>query len=122
MRWRQWHATPVEISGQPRKQLAPQADAVIAFATLGLFPPRDMPDHLAPRAPGRFEEQLDDHVWVISKESRAWRITGIEDKTMFMGSFGETKQFDLSKANWDGYVQLRVAELKALEKGPAAMP
>ena len=120
LHWRKWHFTWVEVRGQQKKKLASSIDAMIALANLGLFPPRDMPDHLAPRAPGLFEEQHDAHCWLVSSDARAWRVVAIEDKTMILDSFGEAKQLDITRTPWVQVIERAVAVLEGMrEKGPA---
>jgi hypothetical protein len=84
---------------------------MIALAHLGVMPPRTLAD----RAPGPFEEQHDDMCWLVT-EGRSWRILGIEDKTMFLDSFGELRQIDLAKAKWEKYVEGHAAMLEAMRK------
>ena len=104
--WRKWHFTPLDDG---RKKMAPSVDGVIALALVGIMPPRTLPD----RPPGPFEEQIDDMCW-ISISARAWRILGIEDRMLFLNSFGEEKQIDLNRANWEKHTEAAVAVLEAM--------
>ena len=108
--WRKWHATPTDDG---RKMLAPSAAGVIALAELGVMPPRTLTD----RPPGLFEEQHDAQCWFVS-QGRAWSIVGIEDKTLFLDSFGDKKEIDLSRAKWDSYCDHYAAVLEAQRKTP----
>jgi hypothetical protein len=110
--WRRWHWTPVTIDGAEKKKPAGAVEAMIALAHLGVTPPR----RLAERPPGLFEEQHDDHMWLVT-EGRAWRIVGIEDMTLFLDSFGEPRQVDLAKAKWNKYCEGHAAALEA-QKSP----
>ena len=111
--WRKWHWTPTDDG---RKKMAPSVDGVVALALLGIMPPKTL---YGP--PGLFEEQHDDHCWLVT-EGRAWRILGIEDMTLILDSFGEGRQIDLSRAKWDKYSAAWAAAFKARrEKGPAVM-
>ena len=104
--WRKWHFTPLDDG---RKKMAPSVDGVIALALLGIMPPRTLPD----RPPGPFEEQVDDMCWFIS-EGRAWRILGIEDNLLWLNSFGDEKQIDLTRAKWENYCAHHAAVLEAM--------
>ncbi len=106
--WRKWHWTPVVVEGVEKKKMAPSVDGVIALAILGIMPPKTLYG-----APGLFEEQIDDHMW-LSISSRAWRILGIEDQMLFLNSFGEEKQIDLNRAKWEKYTEAAVAVLEAM--------
>ena len=105
LEWRKWHFTPLDDG---RKKMAPSVDGVIALALLGIMPPRTLD-----RPPGLFEEQHDDMCWFVS-EGRAWRILGIEDRMLFLNSFGEEKQIDLNRANWEKHTEAAVAVLEAM--------
>ena len=105
LEWRKWHFTPLDDG---RKKMAPSVDGVIALAILGIMPPRTLYG-----VPGMFEEQIDDHMW-LSVAARAWRIVGIEDCTLFLNSFGEEKQIDLNRANWEKHTEAAVAVLEAM--------
>ena len=91
--------------------MAPSVDGVVALAQLGVMPPRMTPD----RPPSPFEEQQDDHTWLVT-EGRAWSIVGIEDMTLFLDSFGEQRQIDLSRAKWENYCAAWAAALEAMRK------
>jgi hypothetical protein len=111
--WRRWHWIPGDEyrdeHGQMRVQKIPASavSAIIALAALGIMPIRsiDWPHSL-------FEDELDAHCWLVT-EGRAWRILGIEDKTLFLDSFGETRQIDLARAKWDKYCEAAAAVLEA---------
>ena len=107
--WRKWHFAPLDDG---RKKMAPSVDGVIALALLGIMPPRTMPDRL----PGAFEEQIDEHCWLVS-EGRAWRILGIEDKLLCLNSFGR-READRSHAPPSGRITARITPpvLEALRK------
>ena len=110
--WRKWHFAPLDDG---RKKMAPSVDGVVALALLGVMPPRTLAD----RAPGPYEAQHDDMCWLVT-EGRAWRIVGIEDAMLFLDSFGEARQIDLSRAKWEKYCEAWAAALEALrEKSPA---
>jgi hypothetical protein len=66
-----------------------------------------------------FEEQIDGQCWFVS-EGRAWRVLGIEDKMLFLNSFGEERQIALEPASkWTKYCELHAAALEAVrENGP----
>ena len=136
LEWRKWHHTICIIDGVERKKMAPSVDGVIALALLGVMPPRTLPlpleykcvhghDRCDQMLPGPdcpycekterrlFEEQIDDHMW-LSVAARAWRIVGIEDCTLFLNSFGEEKQIDLNRANWEKHTEAAVAVLEAM--------
>ena len=103
--WRKWHFTPLDDG---RKKMAPSVNGVVALAILGIMPPKTLYG-----APGLFEEQIDDHMW-LSISSRAWRILGIEDRMLFLNSFGEEKQIDLNRAKWEKHTEAAVAVLEAM--------
>jgi hypothetical protein len=105
-KWREWHFTWVTIDGVDKKKLASSVDGVIALAKLGLMPPRSLTE----RPPGLFAEQSDDHCWLVT-EGRAWRVVGIEDRMLFLDSFGEPRQIDLNKAKWENYCAGHAAAL-----------
>ena len=110
-RWRRWHWTPVVYRNEEKKNPAPAVDGVIALAGLGIMPPRTLKD----RPPGLFVEQQDAHCGLIISQ-RWWRIVGIEDKTLFLDSFGEPKQIDLSKASWEKHNEASLVFLYAGQK------
>ena len=113
LEWRKWHWTPTDDG---RKKMAPSVEGVVALALLGIMPPKTLYG-----APGLFEEQHDDHCWLVT-EGRAWRILGIEDMTMILDSFGEGRLIDLSRAKWDKYSAAWAAAFEARrKKGPAVM-
>ena len=104
--WRRWHATPVVINGEEKRNPAPATDGIIALSQAGVRYPSLTP----PRPPGVFEEQIDAHCWLISQD-RAWRILGVEDGMLMLNSFGEEWQIDLGRAKWGGYVEKAAAAL-----------
>jgi hypothetical protein len=104
MKWRRWHHVVVD----EQKRLAPSIDGMIALAEMGI-----MPVHTH-RPPGMFAEQIDAHCWLVS-QGRAWRIRGIEDKTLMLDSFGEQWQIDLSRAKWEKYCEAAAAVLEAAQ-------
>ncbi len=112
MAWRKWHWAPLDDG---RKKMASSVDGVIALALLGIMPPRTLTD----RPPGLFEPQIDDQCWFVS-EGRAWRVLGIEDKMLFLNSFGEERQIALEPASkWTKYCEQHAAALEAIrENGP----
>ena len=112
-KWREWHFTPTEIDGVPKKKMAPSVDGVIALAQLGIM----AHSGLTERPPGAFEEQVDAMCWFVS-QGRTWRVLGIEDHMLMLNSFGDEKQIDLSRAKWDKYCEAAAAALKA--KAPSA--
>jgi hypothetical protein len=110
--WRRWHWSPVETDdGVKMKAPAPALEGIIALAQLGIMPPRRLKD----RPPGSFEEQIDDHMWIVSK-NRAWRITDVEGPVMKLNSFGDIWEINLSRANWDAYVAGASAALEEQRK------
>jgi hypothetical protein len=93
------------------KQIPLAADpAKIALAKLRIFPPRftikDVPRD------GVCGFQCDDHMWV-----GPWRIVAVEDRTLCMEKYmeiegkPETRQIDLTKADWTKYITSAVAVL-----------
>ena len=106
LEWRKWHWTPTDDG---KKLMASSVDGVIALALLGIMPPRTLTERL----PGLFEAQHDEHCWLVT-EGRAWRILGIEDKMLFLDSFGDKKEINLSRAKWDSYCEHHAAVLKAM--------
>jgi hypothetical protein len=109
--WRRWHWTPTERDGVKMKQPAPATDAIIALAQIGIMPPRSLKDRLR----GAFQEQIDDHMWIVSK-GRAWRIIDMKDQIMLLNSFGDKWEINLSRANWDAYVAGASAALEEQRK------
>lgn len=83
--------------------------AVIRLAKMGIMPPRSRNSNVA-RTDSCFQEQHDEHCWLVNE--RAWRIVAIEDKTLCLDSFGDTKQVDLAVAKWDKYVEQRLQILQ----------
>jgi hypothetical protein len=101
--WRKWHRT----DGKP----AGMTEAMIALAAFRIFPPRNLFQD-TPRTTDCFEEQHDDHMWLIMS-SRSWRIVTIEDRMMILDSFGDKTQVDLSRAKWEKYTEKAVEALMA---------
>ena len=106
-KWREWHFTPVEINGAPKKKMGSSVDGVIALAQMGIMAPTG-----SKMAPDLYAEQIDDHCWFVT-EGRAWRILGIEDNMLMLNSFGEEKQINLSRAKWEKYCEAHAAALEA---------
>ena len=92
----------------------PTADGIVALTGLGIFPPRNLIKDV-PRDGKCFEEQHDDHMWLIMSQ-RAWRIVAIEDRMLILDSFGEQTQVDLSRAKWEKYTEKAVEVLNARPK------
>jgi hypothetical protein len=112
-KWREWHWTPIEIDGAPKKKMGSSVDGMIALAKLGIMA------RLIPENPlTNLVDQIDDHCW-LSISGRAWRIVGIEDRTLFLNSFGEEKQIDLNKAKWEKHTEAAVAVLEATREQKA---
>jgi hypothetical protein len=111
--WRRFHATPVFVDGQEKKQPAPAIDGMIALAKLRLFAPRRLLQE-TPRD-GATGYQFDDHMW-LQVAGEQWRIVGVEDRTLILKLMfaGEEKQIDLSKAKWGRYVENAAAMLEAM--------
>ena len=112
--WRRFHGADVETNGEKKRRPAPAVDAMIALAGLRIFPARHLIKDV-PRGGEPFEEQHDAHLWLIMSQ-RAWRITGVEDKTMILDSFGEQTQVDLSRAKWEKHTEKAVEALMAQRK------
>jgi len=94
--WRRFHCTGTEIG---KRIPAPAVEAMVALAAFHIFPPRSTLRDL-PRDGAMFEEQHDDHCWLII-EQRAWRIVAVEDRMLILDSFGESKVLDLNKTKWE---------------------
>src|SRR4029077_3814978 len=105
-RWRRFHATGDQPAGA--------VEGMIALAALRIFPPRNLIQH-TPRDGVCFEEQFDNHCWLIMSQ-RAWRIQTIEDRMMVLDSFGESTQIDMSRAKWDKYIEKAVEAMEAAYK------
>lgn len=101
--WRRFHAK----DNKP----APASDGMMALAVLKLYPARNLIRDV-PRDGKCFEEQHDAHCWMIMSQ-RAWRVVGIEDKTLLLNSFGEEEQVNLSRAKWEKYLDKAVEALMA---------
>ena len=100
--YRHFHFTWLE-NGKRRPLEA--SKAVIALAKMGIMAPRSLVKDV-PHSDTLEGYQYDDHCWLVNE--RAWRIVAIEDQTMCLDSFGETKQVDLAAAKWDKYVAQRL--------------
>jgi len=106
--YRRFHFSWVE-----GKQIPLAADpAKIALAKLGIFPPRfTIKDVLRDGVSGF---QCDDHMWV-----GPWRIVAVEDRTLCLEKYmeiegkPETRQIDLTQADWAKYTASAVAALAA---------
>jgi hypothetical protein len=104
--WRRFHCIGSKVG---ERVPAPAVEAMIALAKLHIFPPS------SPRDGVRFEEQHDDHCWLII-DQRAWRIVDAEDRTLMLDSFGEQMQIDLNKAKWEKYNEAAQRWLEAAWK------
>lgn len=107
--YRRFHFTWVD-NGK-RRPLA-SSNAVVALAKLGIMAPRSRTKDI-PHTDELHGYQHDDHCWLVNE--RAWRIVAIEDKTLCLDSFGDTKQVDLAAAKWDKYVEQRLQILQPKE-------
>lgn len=107
--YRQFHFTWLD-NGKRRPMAS--SNAVIALAILGIMAPRSRRKDM-PHDASTFEYQHDEHCWLVNE--RAWRIVAIEDKTLCLDSFGDTKQVDLAVAKWDKYVEQRLQILQPKE-------
>ena len=101
--WRRWHAT----DDKP----AAAIEGMIALAKLQIMPPRNLIRDTE-RTSACFAGQFDDHMW-INMSQRAWRIIAIESRVMFLESFGEQTQVDLSKAKWEKWTEKALEVLNA---------
>jgi hypothetical protein len=122
--WRRFHATPVIVNGEQKRQPADAVDGVIALAKLRVFPPRSINQNL-PRDGALFTGvQADDHCWLTVRQE-AWAIRGVEDKTLHLWRGWapnlEYLTIDLSRARWGPYCDKAVEFLRAawpdFEKG-----
>lgn len=100
--YRRFHFTWLDNS---KRRPLDATTAVIALAKMGVMAPRSRRADL-PLGTACFEEQHDDHCWLTNE--RAWRIVAIDSRTLFLDSFGETKQVDLAAAKWDKYIGQRL--------------
>jgi len=110
--YRRFHFTWLEDGKRMPMAATP---AIIALACLRIFPPRSRMKNLA-RDGLHFKEQIDDHCW-LQVAGRAWRIEAIESKVIFLESFGEHMQLDVSRVKWDNYIKKAVASLDAVWGG-----
>lgn len=108
--WRRYHKATIDGKDTP----ATAYEAMVALAKLGIMPPRNLIKDVE-RTSACFQEQHDDMMW-LTMSQRAWRIIAIESRVMFLESFGEQTQVDLTKAKWDKWRE------KALEALEAAYP
>jgi hypothetical protein len=118
--WRRFH---FEWRGDQRFK-APQADAVIALAKLGIMPPRsldpdpDNPDLSKLPQPGLLKDlQHDAHCWV-NFEASAWKVRAIEDGVLHLWHGWRPKveiwSIDLNQytpAQWARYCEKAAAML-----------
>lgn len=117
--WRRWHWTPVDVDGQAKKMPAGAVEAMIALAKIKIMPPRSTRNDI-PHSSVAEGYQHDDHMW-LSIAGEQWRIAAVEsrmlclEKMTFDGSV-ETRQIDLSKAKWDGYIIAATAVLDAMRE------
>lgn len=115
--WRRFHFTWLEDG---KRRPAPLVDGVIALAKLNIFAPRSL-DRDLPRD-GRIGYQSDEHCW-LSISGEPWRITGIEDRIMFLekmtfdGSEPEKRRIDLNRADWTKHTEAAVAVLETMRNG-----
>ena len=49
----------------------------------------------------------------LTMSQRAWRIVTVESRVLFLESFGEQTQVDLSRAKWEKYIEKAVEVLDA---------
>jgi hypothetical protein len=117
-RWRRFHSTPVEVDGEWKRRPADAVEAIIALAKANVMPPRSAWTDI-PHSDAVEGFQQDDHCW-MSYAGEQWRITAIEDRTLFLERMWfeekqrETKQIDLARANWTKYLESAVAVLDAM--------
>ena len=106
--WRRFHA----VDDKP----AIAYEGMVALARLKILPPRSLIKDIE-RTGACFAEQFDDHMW-LTMSQRAWRIIAIESRVLFLESFGEQTQVDLSRAKWEKYCEKAAEALEAMrEKG-----
>jgi hypothetical protein len=104
--WRRWHA----IDDKP----ATAYEGMLALLALNIMPPRSLIGDIE-RTSACFREQFDDHMW-LTMSQRAWRIITVESRTLFLESFGEQTQVDLSRAKWEKYCEKAAEALEAMKK------
>ena len=116
-RYRRFHFTWVEVDGQAKRNPAGATEAIIALAKLRIFPPRwTIKD--TPRD-GVSGYQCDDHMWV-----GPWRVVAIEERMLLMERYleiegqPETRQIDLSKADWTKYTETAIEVLATMSAAP----
>jgi hypothetical protein len=109
-RWRRFHA----VGDKP----ATAYEGMVALARLRIFPPRSIIKDIE-RTGACFKDQHDSQMW-LTMSQRAWRIVAIESRVLFLESFGEQTQVDLSRAKWGKYCEKAAEALEAMRKnGPA---
>ena len=101
--WRRFHA----VDDKP----AAAIEGMIALAKLKIMPPRNLIRDIE-RTSACFQEQVDDHCW-INMSQRAWRIISVESRVMFLESFGEQTQIDMTKAKWEKWTEKALEVLNA---------
>ena len=112
--WRRFHCT----GDEPGKRIPASAiDGIIILAGMGILPPRsELRDLLHDPRTGY---QCDEHCW-LSISGEQWRIVAIEDRMLhleqmtFTGDEPETRQIDLSRADWTRHTEAAVAILEAM--------
>ena len=92
-RWRRFHA----VGDKP----ATAYEGMVALARLRIFPPRSIIKDIE-RTGACFKDQHDSQMW-LTMSQRAWRIIAVESRVLFLESFGEQTQVDLSRARWEKY-------------------
>jgi hypothetical protein len=105
--WRRWHR-------DEHGQAADAYTGMVALAVLKILPPRSLIKDIE-RTGECYQEQHDDHMWLIMSQ-RSWRIVALESRTLFLESFGEKTQVDLSRAKWEKYTEKAVEALMAQQK------
>ena len=108
--WRRFHRATVDGKDSP----ATAYEGMVALAALRIFPPRSLIKDIE-RTGACFKEQIDDHMW-INMSQRAWRIISVESRVMFLESFGEQTQIDLTKAKWEKWTEKALEVLNATRK------
>ena len=108
--WRRFHA----VDDRP----AIAYEGMIALAKLKILPPRSLIKDIE-RTGACFQDQHDSQMW-LTMSQRAWRIIAVESRVLFLESFGEQTQVDLSRAKWEKYCEKAAEALEAMRKnGPA---
>ena len=109
-RWRRFHA----VGDKP----ATAYEGMVALARLRIFPPRSLIKDIE-RTGACFQDQHDDMMW-LTMSQRAWRIIAVESRVLFLESFGEQTQVDLSRAKWEKYCEKATEALEAMRKNDPA--